>query len=49
MIHDAGIVTWPGGALVITVLTQRVPLPWHAMDAIAEVAAIIARACTQSG
>ena len=41
VIHDAGIVTWPGGTLVIAVLTQRVPPPWQAMDAIAEIGAVL--------
>jgi len=49
VIHDAGIVTWPGGALVITVLTQGVPPPWHAMDAIAEIGALLVQVCAESG
>ena len=49
VIHDAGIVTWPGGALVITVLTRGVPPPWHAMDAIAEIGALLVQVCAESG
>ena len=49
VIHDAGIVTWPGGALVITVLTQGMPPPWHAMDAIAEIGALLVQVCAESG
>jgi beta-lactamase class A len=49
VIHDAGIVTWPGGGLVITVLTQGVPPPWHAMDAIAEIGALLVQVCAESG
>lgn len=49
VIHDAGIVKWPGRALVITVLTQGVPPPWHAMDAIAEIGALLVQVCAESG
>jgi beta-lactamase class A len=45
VIHDAGIVTWPGGTLVIAVLTRGVRPAWHAMDAIAAIAAILVEAC----
>ena len=45
MIHDAGIVTWPGGTLVIAVLTQGARPAWQAMDAIAEAAAILVEVC----
>lgn len=48
VIHDAGIVTWPGGTLVIAVLTQGVRPAWGAMDAIAEVAAILVEVCAGS-
>ena len=41
MIHDAGIVTWPGGTLVIAVLTHGVRPVWRAMDAIAEIAGLL--------
>ena len=41
VIHDAGIVTWPGGTLVIAVLTQGVRPVWRAMDAIAEIAGLL--------
>jgi beta-lactamase class A len=41
VIHDAGIVTWPGGTLVIAVLTQGVRPAWQAMDAIADIAAVL--------
>jgi beta-lactamase class A len=44
VIHDAGIVSWAGGTSVIAVLTQGVRPPWQAMDAIAELAAVLARA-----
>ena len=45
VIHDAGIVTCPGGTLVIAVLTQGVRPAWRAMDAIAEIAAVLVQAC----
>jgi beta-lactamase class A len=48
VIHDAGIVTWPGGALVIAVLTQGVGPPWQAMDAVAEIVAALVRVCAES-
>lgn len=41
VIHDAGIVTWPGGTLVLAVLTQGVRPPWQAMDTIAEVTRVL--------
>jgi beta-lactamase class A len=41
VIHDAGIVTWPGGTLVIAVLTQGVESAWQAMDTIADIAAAL--------
>jgi beta-lactamase class A len=40
VIHDAGIVTWPGGTMVVAVLTQGVRPPWQAMDVIADVAGV---------
>ena len=47
VMHDAGIVTWPGGTLVIAVLTQGVRPVWQAMDAIADIAvALMAEAVT---
>lgn len=49
LIHDAGIVTWRGGTLVIAVLTQGVRPPWEAMDAIAEIGALLANMCAESG
>jgi beta-lactamase class A len=49
VIHDAGIVTWEGGTLVIGVLTQDVRPPWRAMDAIAEIAAVLVQVCAESG
>jgi hypothetical protein len=49
VIHDAGIVTWAGGALVIAVLTQGVRQTWQAMDAIAETAGVLIRVCGESG
>lgn len=45
VIHDAGVVTWPGGTLVIVVLTQGVHTAWQAMDAIANVAAVLIQMC----
>ena len=48
VIHDAGIVTWPGGTLVIAVLTQGVRPGWRAMDAIAEIAAVLVQMCAGS-
>jgi beta-lactamase class A len=44
--HDAGIVTCPGGTLVIAVLTQGMRPAWQAMDAIADIAAALVTACT---
>jgi beta-lactamase class A len=41
VIHDAGIVTWPGGTLVIAVLTQGLGSAWQAMDTIADIAAAL--------
>jgi beta-lactamase class A len=49
VIHDAGIVTWPGGTLVIAVLTQGVRPAWQAMDTIAEIAAVLVEGSTGSG
>ena len=49
VIHDAGIVAWPGGTLVIAVLTQGVCPPWQAMDAIADITAVLAQVCAESG
>ena len=48
VIHDAGIVPWPGGTLVIAVLTQGGRPAWQAMDAIGEVAAILVEVCAGS-
>ena len=45
VIHDAGIVSWPGGTLTIAVLSQEVRPPWQAVDAIAEVAAVLTDLC----
>src|SRR5262245_35679135 len=39
VIHDAGIVTWPGGTVVIAVLTRGIRPGWYAMDTIAHMAA----------
>jgi beta-lactamase class A len=38
VVHDAGIVTWPGGTLTIAVLTHGVTPAWQAMDVIADIA-----------
>lgn len=43
--HDVGIVSWPGGALAIAVLAQEVHPPGQAMDAIAEIAALLTELC----
>ena len=48
VIHDAGIVTWPGGTLLITVLTQGMRSPWLAIDTLAEIAAMLSSACAES-
>jgi beta-lactamase class A len=48
VIHDAGIVTWPGGTLVIAVLTDGVRPAWQAMDLIAEAAAVLVEACRRT-
>jgi beta-lactamase class A len=49
VIHDAGIVTWPGGTLVIAVLTQGVRPPWQTMDCVAEIAVVLVQVCAESG
>jgi beta-lactamase class A len=49
VIHDAGIVTWPGGILAIAVLTQGLRPPWQAMDTIGEIGAVLAQVCAESG
>ena len=41
VVHDAGIVSWPGGTLVLAVLTHQVRPAWQAADAIAEIAAAL--------
>jgi beta-lactamase class A len=48
VIHDAGIVTWPGGTLVIAVLTQEVSPSWLAMDTIAQIAAVFVQMFVES-
>lgn len=48
VIHDAGILTWPGGTLVIAVLTQGVRPAWQALDAIADIAAVLVEVSTAS-
>ena len=45
VIHDAGILMWPGGTLVVAVLTQGVRPAWQAMDAIADIAVALVEAC----
>jgi beta-lactamase class A len=47
VIHDAGIVTSPGGLLVIAILTHSVRPAWQAMDTIPEIAAMLVRVCTE--
>jgi beta-lactamase class A len=49
VIHDAGLVTWPGGTLVVAVLTQGVRPAWRAMDAIADIAAVLVEVSTAAG
>jgi beta-lactamase class A len=44
VMHDAGIVTWRGGTLVIAVLTEGVRPAWRAMDTIADIAAALVAA-----
>ena len=45
VMHDAGILMWPGGTLVVAVLTQGVKPVWQAMDLIADIAvALVAEA-----
>jgi beta-lactamase class A len=48
VIHDAGIVTWPGGRVVIAVLTQGAGRAWQAMDTIADIAAVLVEICAGS-
>jgi beta-lactamase class A len=48
VIHDVGLVTWPAGTLVIAVLTQGVRPAWQAMDAIAEIPAVLVEASSGS-
>jgi beta-lactamase class A len=43
--HDAGIVMWPGGTLVVAVLTRGLEPAWRASDLIGEVAVELVRAC----
>jgi beta-lactamase class A len=45
VVHDAGIVTWPGGTLIVVVLTQGVRPAWLAMDSIGEIAALLVQLC----
>jgi beta-lactamase class A len=49
VMHDAGVVTWPGGTLVVAVLTQGVRPPWQAMDVIAEITAVLVQVCAEPG
>jgi beta-lactamase class A len=49
VIHDAGIVTWPGGTLVVALLTKDVRPPWQAMDVVAEISALLVQVCAESG
>jgi beta-lactamase class A len=44
-IHDAGIVSWPGGRLVVAVLTEGMRPSWRAMDAIADLGAALTEFC----
>jgi beta-lactamase class A len=48
VIHDAGIVTWPMGALVIAVLTQGLNRSWRAMDTVAGIATAVTKVCASS-
>jgi beta-lactamase class A len=47
VIHDAGILTWAAGTLVIVVLTQGVRPTWEAMDTIAEIAPVLGQKCAE--
>jgi beta-lactamase class A len=49
VIHDAGIVMSPGGVMVIAVLTQGVRPLWQAMDAIADIGAVLTHVCAKPG
>jgi beta-lactamase class A len=49
VVHDMGTVTWPGGMLVIAVLTQVLHSSWQAMDVIAEMSAELVRVYAESG
>ncbi len=43
--HDAGIIAWSGGTLLVAVLTQGLDPPWRGADVIAEMAVALMRAC----
>jgi beta-lactamase class A len=43
--HDAGILVWPGGTLVVAVLTRGLEPAWRASDLIGEVAVELVQAC----
>jgi beta-lactamase class A len=43
VMHDAGVMTSLGDTLVVAVLTQGLDIPWKAMDAISEIAAVLVR------
>lgn len=41
VVHDVGIAAWPGGTLVIAVLTKDVQPAWRATRTIADIAAVL--------
>jgi beta-lactamase class A len=45
VLHDAGILAWPGGTLVVAAFTEGIRPPWLAMDTIAEIAVELIEAC----
>ncbi|MGH7266004.1 MAG: serine hydrolase, partial [Candidatus Rokuibacteriota bacterium] len=45
VVHDAGILVWPGGTLVVAVLTQGVEPAWRASDLIGEAALALLAEC----
>lgn len=43
--HDAGVITWPGGTLIVAILTRGVEPVWRAADLIAEAAVLLLAEC----
>jgi beta-lactamase class A len=48
VVHDVGIAAWPGGTLVIAVLTKDVQPAWRATRAIADIAGALVDALRES-